>query len=211
MPDIYIDTGNTENSEKTEGTKRSQRKREPYHEAGALAAYSFHPDNIRFETQAKGEHIEVFLRRHPITNVPWILTAILMILAPLALSFAPFLEAFPPRFQLVSILIWYLLTSAFILESTLQWLFNIYIVTDERIVDIDFHNLIYKEISDASLGRIQDVTYTMGGVVRTLFNYGNVMVQTAGAAPNFEFEAVPNPAEVARLLQELRGHGKGVA
>ena len=52
--------------------------------------------------------------------------------------------------------------------------FNVYIVTDERIIDIDFYNLIYKEVSDANIDKIQDVTYKMGGVVRTLFNYGDV-------------------------------------
>ena len=90
------------------------------------------------------------------------------------------------------------------MESFLTWFFNVYIVTDERIIDIDFYNLIYKEVSDANIDKIQDVTYKMGGVIRTLFNYGDVMVQTASEVPNFEFLAVPKPDKVAKVLQDLR-------
>ena len=93
---------------------------------------------------------------------------------------------------------------AYILESFLTWFFNVYIVTDERIIDIDFYNLIYKEVSDANIDKIQDVTYKMGGVIRTLFNYGDVLIQTASEVPNFDFLAVPKPDMIARVLQDLR-------
>lgn len=210
MPDIY--TSERKREARQERKRSKQERNGPLshrdHEAGAFSAYASHPTNIHFENQAKGEHIEVFLRPHPITNVSWIVIAILMILGPILLSIVPFLEFLPARFQLVSILMWYLLTSAFIFESFLGWFFNIYIITDQRIVDIDFHNLIYKEVSDANVSRIQDVTYRMTGVFRTIFNYGNVFIQTAGAAPNFEFLAVPNPDEVVKTLQQLREEKK---
>lgn len=212
MPDIYI-------SQKPQGEPARKRSASRRHysldrnqkeEAGSFAGYATHPADIRFENQERGEEIELFLRQHPITNVPWITFAVLMIFAPLLLQAFPFLGFLPSRFQLVTLLIWYLLTSAFILENLLRWLFNIYIVTNRRIIDIDFHNLIYKEVSDTNLNRVQDVTYRMGGVVRTLFNYGDVLIQTAGAAPNFEFGAVPNPDQVVKTLQELRHKaGKG--
>jgi hypothetical protein len=43
----------------------------------------------------------------------------------------------------------------------------------------------------------------MGGVVRTMFDYGDVFVQTAGEVPRIEFEAVPHPDKVAKILREL--------
>ena len=57
---------------------------------------------------------------------------------------------------------------------------------------------------DANIDKIQDVTYKMGGVIRTLFNYGDVMIQTASEVPNFDFLAVPYPDKVAKVLQDLR-------
>ena len=44
----------------------------------------------------------------------------------------------------------------------------------------------------------------MGGVIRTVFNYGDVYIQTAAEVPAFEFLAVPKPDRVAGILQELR-------
>jgi len=143
------------------------------------------------------------LRRHPITNVAWMLIVVLMIFAPLVLSIFPLLSFLPGNFQFIAVLVWYLITMAFILENFLTWFFNVNIITDERIIDIDFHNLIYKEVSDCKIDKIQDVTYKMGGVTRTIFNYGDVYIQTAAEVPAFEFLAVPKPNKVARVLQDL--------
>jgi uncharacterized membrane protein YdbT with pleckstrin-like domain len=161
------------------------------------------PFRLIFETQEEEEKVVLFLRQHPIVNLSWGILAVLMVLAPLVLGYFPFLSFLPGNFQLVAILIWYLITSAFVLEKFLSWYFNIYIVTNKRVVDIDFYNLVYKEVSDADIDKVQDVTYTMGGVVRTLFNYGDVLIQTAAEKTEFEFEAVSNPDEVAKTIQSL--------
>jgi len=95
-------------------------------------------------------------------------------------------------------------TTAFVLESFLGWYFNVYIITDERIIDIDFISLIYKEVSDADIEMIQDVTYKQGGIVRTMFNFGTIFIQTAAEKPKFEFEDVPNPSLIVKVLQKMR-------
>ncbi len=58
--------------------------------------------------------------------------------------------------------------------------------------------------ADANLDKIEDVTYKMGGVIRTLFNYGDVLIQTAAEVTNFDFLAVPYPDKVVKVLQDLR-------
>jgi len=169
-----------------------------------LAAFVSRPKKIGFETQFDGEEVILLLRRHWITNLPWIAGCLLMVFAPILLTGFPLIEFLPSRFQFVIILMWYLLTFAFTLEKFLTWYFNVYIITDERIVDVDFYNLIYKEISDAEIEKIQDVTLIMGGVLQSVFNYGLVRVQTAAEIPQFEFEYVPNPALVVKVLERLR-------
>jgi len=209
MPDIFV-SGKSEKPKKQPKKKVSKRPVGSFskhklegHSHNPLSAFGYFPDNVDFETREKKEKIVLLLRRHPITNLTWILTGGLMVLAPILLSFFPLLSFLPTNFQLVAILGWYLVSIAFILEGFLTWFFNVNIVTDERIIDIDFHNLIYKEVSDAKIDKIQDVTYKMGGVVRTIFDYGDVYVQTAAEIPAFEFLAVPKPARVARVLQDL--------
>lgn len=210
MPDIFI-SEETKKEKPTPGPHLSKEpKTKPQREKShgpthnPLSAFCYYPENINFETKESKEKVVLLLRQHPITNIKWVLIAMLMILAPLVLGVFPILSFLPSDFQFIAVLIWYLVTTAFVIQSFLTWFFNVYIVTDERIVDIDFYNLVYKEVSDANIEKIQDVTYKMGGVVRTLFNYGDVLIQTASEVPNFEFLAVPKPDKVAKILQDLR-------
>jgi cell division protein FtsL len=174
------------------------------HTHSPLAAFSFWPEKVDFEAKDSEEEVVLLLRRHPVTNFGWFLISAAMVITPMVLTRLQILNFLPDNYRLIAVLIWYLVTSAYVLQSFLGWLFNVHVVTDERIVDIDFSNLIYKQVSDANIDKIQDVTYKMGGVARTIFNFGDVLIQTAGEVPNFEFEAVPNPARVAKILQDLR-------
>ncbi len=215
MPDIFIgpekETEKTKSSEKVNDQLESHSK--PIKHYGGekrsgvghpLAAYCYMPSSVNFENRNEDEKVILVLRKHPITNVGWISIFVLMFMAPIVLANFPLLEFLPANFQFIAVMGWYLITIAYGLESFLTWFFNVYIVTDERIIDIDFYNLIYKEISDANIDKIQDVTYKMGGVIRTLLNYGDVFIQTASEVPAFEFLAVPSPDRVTRVLQDLR-------
>ncbi|MFH1561356.1 MAG: PH domain-containing protein [Patescibacteria group bacterium] len=168
-----------------------------------LAAFVARPA-INLENQLNHEEIILLLRKHPITQVKWFFIGLIMLLAPTTLSFFPLLEFLPTRFQLIVVLIWYLMTLAFALEKFLSWYFNVYIITDERVIDVDFYNLLYKEISDAEIENIEDVTLTQGGVMQNIFNYGMVQIQTAAERPEFEFEDVPNPALVVKVLKKMQ-------
>ena len=89
------------------------------------------------------------------------------------------------------------------MESFLTWYFNVYIITDERIIDVDFLSLIYQNISSAKIDNIEDVTATKGGALRSVFDFGKVQIQTAAEKREFEFEDVPHPSKVTKLLNEL--------
>lgn len=178
----------------------------PGHTHNVLASYFFYPEpgKVDFMNKDPQETIILLVRRHPITNIPWILMAFILIIAPAFVSVLPFFEGFPARFQLILPIIWYMITTAFILEKFLTWFFNVNIITDERIIDVDFVNLLYRDISDADIEQIQDVTVKVGGAIRTIFNYGDVFIQTAAEVPEIVFEAIPHPDRVTKLLRELR-------
>jgi len=191
MPDIFVSQ-----------PKNTPKLKFDQHQS-PLSAFCYFPKKIHFETKDQEEKVVLLLRRHPITNLPWIIVAILMILAPLLVSFFPILSFMPERFQIVAILGWYLVTTAFIIENFLIWFFNVNIVTDERIIDIDFHNLIYKEMTDSKIDKIQEVNLRMGGVIQIFFDYGDVLVQTASEIPTMDFLSVPHPDKVVKILQDL--------
>ncbi len=171
-----------------------------------LTAFAVNPYGVRFETQEADEQVILFLRQHLIVNVPWIALTILFLLAP-SILFPLILQSLPAPlpfgYVLVGTLSWYLVTAGFALFNFLHWFFNIYIVTNERVIDIDFQYLLFKRFSQAELERIQDISYTAGGIFATIFHYGNVYIQTAGALPNLEFLAVPRPDKVVEKIRNF--------
>jgi len=205
MPDIFINESDKtpEVLPKIEPKTEAQKSVIEGHTHSPLSAFCFYPDHIDFETRAKEEKIVLLLRQHIIVNLKWILGTTVLLITPGVIKAFGLFAAFPTGFELVITLGWYLVTLAYATESFLNWFFNVYIVTDMRVIDVDFHNLIYKEVSDANLNKIQDVTYNMGGVVRTIFNYGDVFIQTAAEVSVFEFLGVPNPEKVAKIIEDL--------
>lgn len=196
-----------------QGSKASARSASgiPIHSRmGPLTYFAVNPNGVRFETQEKEESVILFLRQHLIVNLGWVLIAVILVLTPTVVF--PWLlgkisESIPVSgsYVLVGTLFWYLGTFGFILAKFLGWFFNIYIVTNERVIDIDFFYLLYKRFSQAELNKIQDITYASGGVLATFFNYGNVTIETAGESPNLEFDKVPYPDKVVETIRSLLG------
>lgn len=168
-----------------------------------LASLSYRPKKFNFEGRQSGEETILFLRKHPITNIQWIVVAILLLMGPYILEPLGLDKILPQGFFFVIMLFWYLVTMAYVIENFLNWFFNINIVTDERIIDIDFYNMIYKEVTVATLDKVQDVRYKVAGVFGMVFNFGDVFIQTASEVPTIEFVSVPNPDKIVEVLQKL--------
>lgn len=196
MPDIF-----TRNNTMTSG------------HAHIFSAFCENPYEVSFKDQEENEKILLILRRHFITNVSWIfITFILLILpAGFAILNSNFsiinLANFSTSFVVLLILFYYLSVSTYSFVNFITWYFNISIVTQKRIIDIDFSNLVYKNIAATKLAQVEDVSYTQAGVIRTLFDYGDVLVQTAGEFENFDFTAVPHPERVIKIIEDLIGKG----
>jgi len=196
-----MSSNNTKNHRKVEDY--SQVMRDEVHCTNPLEAFIPQPPTMRFSNQAETETIILLLRQHPVSQLKWVFIAILLALLPLLFSSIDFLGFLPATYKLAITISWFMLVIGFVLESFLKWFFNIFILTDERVIDIDFLSLMYKNESSAKIDNIEDITATMGGVARSVFNYGTVKVQTSAATVEFEFEDVPQPNKVVKLINEL--------
>jgi len=215
MPDLYSSSQPPTSSPKPEEgkteikVKKNHRDFLPPKGGNSFSSLLVLPrNNIRFETQEPEEEILMILRRHWLANIPWFFIGLVLFFSPIVLRFFPLLTSFPSKYQLVFVIIWYLILLMYLFEKFMSWFFNMTIITDERIVDVDFINLTTKKVSDCDLDKIQDVSYTNSGAFGTIFNYGNVLVQTAAEVVEFIFEDVPRPAKVAEILQRLRTEEK---
>lgn len=215
MPDIFInpeeETPKSKkiHSEKAKAEKPVSHEDSPFHTHNPVSAFCYYPHDVDFVNQEPDEEIILLVRRHPFTNTGWLVVTLLMIVSPILLEFFPFLDFMPARFQFVAVLIWYLLTLAIFIQGFLSWFFSVNIITNKRVIDVDFENLIYRKITDAEIDKIEDVTVQMGSVIRTLFDYGDVLIQTAGEVPEVEFQGVPHPDQIDKILSELRMKVRG--
>ena len=169
-----------------------------------FSSYIEQPTDCRFEGQDSNEKILLLLRAHPITNLSWIIPAVLLFLVPFFISpifrLLNFDLTLPRSFLIVFLIINYLLALVITFEGFLHWYFNVYIVTDKNIVDVDFHSILFKNIDVAPLRNIEDTSSSMGGILNSIFHYGHVFIQTAGAARNIDFASVPRPHFVADFI-----------
>ena len=174
-----------------------------------LSSSEKEPKSCKFYGMDKDEEILLLLRRDLITNLGWVLLTIILVLTPfvanivfLALGTNP-LSQLPSGLLIVLGLFWYLFTFGYAFVNFLNWFFNVHIVSNKRVVDMDFSGVLYRNISDAPLRSIEDVTHTISGAAEILFNYGNVYIQTAAEQRELTFSGIPDPAQVQDFISDI--------
>lgn len=86
----------------------------------------------------------------------------------------------------------------------IDYYLDVWIVTDQRIVNIEQKGLFARVVSELELENIQDITTDVHGVIPTFLNYGNLYVQTAAEMERFLFRNIPNPYAVKDLVMNLQ-------
>lgn len=81
---------------------------------------------------------------------------------------------------------------------------DIWVVTNQRIVDSLKRNWFHHRMSSADLVNVEDMSVDRGGVFATMFNFGNLICQTAGSRSNFVLSGIPEPTEVLALVDRSR-------
>ena len=150
----------------------------------------------------------IFLASDVLT--PMFLSLASIFIAVLALFHLPaFLTALPIPWGLYQVITF---AMALFFSGWLWWEFadwgnDLYILTEERIVDVEKKPLFFSEQRrEASLGMIQNVSLEVPNMWASLLRYGNVKVQTAGAG-EFTFDRVPNPHDVqTQIFQRMRAY-----
>ncbi|TAK04132.1 PH domain-containing protein [Patescibacteria group bacterium] len=173
--------------------------------------------------QQEGEKAALFLHRHWLTLVSIAAVFGLLTLLPLAIAveFADALATFlsdPILGPLLTVVmsIYYLGVWLVTFFEYADYELDIWIVTNERIIDVEQKGLFNRVASELHLANIQDVTTEVKGMLATFLDYGDVYVQTAGQKDRFIFKHVPHPNKVKETIIELsdadkRRHGVGNA
>lgn len=156
------------------------------------------------------EHPEFALRRHPVTFLKHIV--LFLVLAGLPYGFFQvILEIYPWILSdsvaypllVLGASIYYLWIWLYFFGQFIDFYLDIWIVTNDRIVNIDQQGLFARTISELDLFKVQDVTSDVKGMIPTFFNYGDVHIQTAGTEKRFIFQKVHQPHVIRKRVIDL--------
>lgn len=190
-----------------------------------LPAILDRPTGVRFGEQEADEHIELFLRQHWVTNLPWVIITLLLFIFPVFLpGLLKSLELkfiiVPPSQTQIFILalatIWYMLILSYIVQRALYWYFNVYIVTNKHLIDIKLSSLLAHSVTESQINDLQSVSSEVRGLLGGFFYFGDVIMETAAKKQTISFYSVPDPNFVADRIQDLQeayeeGQGSGDA
>jgi len=209
MTDLFVAPEIKKEETKTTAAKTKHREATLGKNVGLFSAFRIRPGNVSFSEQDDDEIIYLFLRRHFITNVLWVIISIVLGIIPLIIyltarsNFLPF--PVPPGYITVLTSFYFLIVLAYIFINFLNWFYNISLVTDKRVLDLDYSDIVYHDVALTKLNLIEDVTYIQSGFSRSLFNYGDILIQTAGEKLHFDFLSIPDPKRGADIIENLMG------
>lgn len=127
-----------------------------------------------FEDQFDDEEMLYLFRKHPVVMRKALIVGCLMMLFGVIPSlvvptFAVFFGGLGIGFILMVLVIFY---------SWISWWFSVYIVTNQRFIQISQKGLWQQSVVDIGIDKIQTVSYQVSGLQETLLGFGTIVVQT---------------------------------
>lgn len=83
---------------------------------------------------------------------------------------------------------------------------QLFVVTSQRIIDIEQRTLFERHVSDCELVNIRDVRYNMKGVIATIFRVGNVIIDANNFDGHFALIDIPHPAKIKEHIMHAQRH-----
>lgn len=129
----------------------------------------------------------------------------------LAINVAPFVI----RYGLVLTWFWYCFIFYYLLAVRVGWRSDVYIITNERIIDFDANAFFFRKVTDTDLESIHEVHYEAGGgLIGGSIDRGDVIV-TDVSGSRVIMKNIPRPRDIALVIGELveaaKAHGSQAA
>ena len=88
----------------------------------------------------------------------------------------------------------------------LSWFYSVFIVTDQRLIQITQKGLFHRSIVGLGLNQIQMINYEIAGLQETMLGFGTIMIQTL--VGSLTIHEVHHPAKIQKeMLSVLREQG----
>jgi|SRR3989338_9069039 len=167
-------------------------------------------DLRNFIHQKSYERIEFQIRKHTVTFIPALLFFLILMVVPVAvrmLLISVWTDmAISSQFNATLLLfssMYYLSIGLFFFTYFVTFYLDLLIITNDRLLHIEQHGLFSRTIAELDLCNVQDVTSEVHGFFASLFNYGTLHIQTAGAVDKFIIRQIPYPEKLRQALLTL--------
>ena len=157
-----------------------------------------------------GEHVVKEARKHWFLFVLELLPYVILVAVPYALpnvfALHPALIPFLPLLDIQNPLVRAVLGVYLLIVWTGAWnaftryFLNLWVLTNQRIVDIRQRGYFRRRVSSLLIGRVQDVTTNVNGILPSLLGFGTINVQSAGAVNEFKMTGIPRPEQMRDLI-----------
>lgn len=165
------------------------------------------PFEIVLENQAEDEDIKRIWRHHPITLIGPIARVAAFALVPLLLVIFTGLSMFSSIWLFALFVVIMAVVATYAAYEWVSWYNDVFVLTNYRVIDVQQDGFFSRKFSEASLSTIQDVSHSVEGIFPTIFNFGDVLVQTAGAQAKITMDDVGKPqAQAVFILKEQQRH-----
>lgn len=163
-----------------------------------------------FKEQFDDEEVLLVFRKHPVVmRKGLVIASVALLLGPLyTLLLLTIHKDNPPTpaFFGLSFLVSMALAVIVFMPFWIGWHFSVYIVTDQRLIQISQRGLFHRSMVGLGLNQIQMVNYEIAGLQETLLGYGTIMIQTF--VGSLTIHEVHKPAVIQKeLLEILREQG----
>jgi hypothetical protein len=155
-----------------------------------------------FADQFDDEEVLFVFRKHPIVMRRGLIYGLLAVL------FGTVPSIFKPEYSVyfIGLGVGLVLGSLILLPSWIEWYFSVFIVTDQRLIQITQKGLFHRSVVDMGLNQIQMVNYQISGLQETLFGFGTIMMQTF--VGDLVIHEIHHPAAIQKkILEILRDRG----
>jgi uncharacterized membrane protein YdbT with pleckstrin-like domain len=161
-----------------------------------------------FPGRQPDEKVLMVIRKHPIVYIRSVMVFLVAAILPLIVFLMIWSGSFPlaqgETANVVGYLgasLYFLYSLALLVVSFINDEFDLFILTDHRLIDITQVSFLKRTVATTPLNQIQDTSSDINGILGTILNFGTVEVQTAaGLASSFTIDNVPDPALVARTI-----------
>ncbi len=171
------------------------------------------PDKL-FKEQFEDEEVLLVFRKHPVVmRKGLVISSLALLIGPLYTLILTYVKPDSPpslTFFGISFLLSLVLGVLVFLPFWIGWHFSVYIVTDQRLIQINQRGLFHRSMVGLGLNQIQMVNYEIAGLQETLLGYGTIMIQTF--VGSLTIHEVHKPALIQKeLLEILREQGISIS